>query len=60
MLTLLDCLVEHVAEQGADSSAQQAARDVMRYSDNETMQHAWSAVRVDLQRVAARRGLRRA
>jgi hemerythrin-like domain-containing protein len=86
MLTLLDRLAAHVAEQGADLPAQQAARDVMRYfdqagpahhedeerhvlprlraqgradladrlhADHETMRHAWSAVRADLQRVAA-------
>lgn len=39
MLALLQRLREHLAEHGADTQAQQAARDVMRYFDQAAPQH---------------------
>lgn len=39
MLRLLERLREHVAAQGADEQARQAARDVMRYFDQAAPQH---------------------
>lgn len=39
MLALLDKLRVHLAQQGADDQAQQAARDVMRYFDMVAPQH---------------------